>query len=98
MYFSIIFVERYKAFKIKGPIYTRQHVMKMSKPQEAGTKKKGFQFFGFFSVLLSITIVVSAAVWIIYGYMPQYYLPLSLLMLAVAGVVAYVILTKAVKF
>lgn len=70
----------------------------MSKPQEAGTKKKGFQFFGFFSVLLSITIVVSAGVWLIYGYSPQYYLPLSFLLLAVAGVVAYVILTKAVKF
>lgn len=50
------------------------------------------------SVVFELTIVLAAAIWFIYDYLPQYYLPLSFTLLVVGGVVAYVFLSKVVKF
>ena len=51
-----------------------------------------------FSFMLELTIAIGAAFWLIYSYLPQYYLALSFTLLGIAGVLAYVILTKAIKF
>ncbi|HKW05219.1 MAG TPA: hypothetical protein VJN71_07980 [Nitrososphaerales archaeon] len=51
-----------------------------------------------FSFMLELTIAIGAAFWLIYSYLPQYYLELSFTLLGIAGVLAYVILTKAIKF
>jgi hypothetical protein len=65
-------------------------------PARAG-KKKGVQFLGYFSALLSFTIVCAGLIWEIYSYYPQYYFIASFSLLGVAAVVAYVILTKSIK-
>ena len=63
----------------------------------ARQKKKGIQFFGYFSLLLSFSIACAGVIWEVYAYYPQYYLPASFSVLVIAGVVAYVILTKSIK-
>ncbi|MGI0078529.1 MAG: hypothetical protein ACRECH_02795 [Nitrososphaerales archaeon] len=67
-----------------------------ARQKESAPKKKGF--LEFFSILLEMAIALGAATWFIYAYLPEYYLPLSFLLLALAGVFAYVILSKVVKF
>ena len=72
--------------------------MSVPTPATQRPKKKGFVFYGYFSVFLSLTILLGALIWLVYMYVPEYYLPLSFLMLVVGGVLAYVILTKGAKF
>jgi hypothetical protein len=60
-------------------------------------KKKGIQFYGYFSILFTFGIACAGAAWEFYAYYPQYYLVSSLILLLVAGIIAYVILTKAIK-
>jgi hypothetical protein len=60
-------------------------------------RKKGYRFLGYLSALLSFTIVCAGLIWEVYAFYPEYYYPLSFSLLAVAGVVAYVILTKTIK-
>ena len=66
------------------------------KPKEA-VRNKGLRLHEL-SVVLELTIVLGAAIWLIYDYLPQYYLPLSFTLLVLAGVFAYVILSKVIKF
>ena len=73
----------------------------MSEPsQQANStreKKKGIPFFGYFSLLLSFSIVCAAVMWEVYALYPQYYLAGSFSLLGIAGVVGYVILTKTIR-
>ena len=64
----------------------------------ASPKKKGIAGHRFIAILFEMTLAIGAAMWFIYGYLPQYYLPLSFLLLVIGGIVAYVILSKTVDF
>ena len=64
---------------------------------EDGNKKK-FVFHGYFSLILSLTIVAAALIWLIYVDLPyQYYLVASFGVVAIIGIVAFVILNKKLK-
>lgn len=55
-------------------------------------------YMGFFSIVLAITLISAVLIWIVYGYLPgEYYLPLSLIILVCAGIVAYFILINRVN-
>lgn len=59
-------------------------------------KKSGYM--GFFSIMLSITIITAGLMWEAYGHLPgQYYLPVSFAILVVAGVAGYVILVRRIE-
>ena len=61
--------------------------------------KKGRVFHGYFSVLLNLTIVVAAVLWLVYGHLPnQYYLPISFLVIVITGLAAFYILNSKMKF
>jgi hypothetical protein len=61
-------------------------------------QKKQFHFYGYFSVVLNLTIVVAAVLWVVYGRLPnQYYLPISFGVIALTGLVAFLILNKKVN-
>jgi hypothetical protein len=62
-------------------------------------KRKRFVFHGYFSLLLSLTILTAALIWVIYGDLPsQYYLPVSLGVIVVIGFLAFYILDKKIQF
>lgn len=69
----------------------------MSEKPKEGVPNKGLRLREL-SVVFELTIVLAAAMWFIYDYLPQYYLPLSFTLLVLAGVFAYVILSKVIKF
>jgi hypothetical protein len=62
-------------------------------------KKRGkFIFHGYFSVLLNLTIVAAAVLWLAYGRLPnQYYLPISFSIIALTGVAAFFLLNNKMK-
>ena len=63
-----------------------------------GPTKKRPQFYGYFSILVYLTIIVAAALWLIYGHLPpQDYLPISFVVIAITGFVAYFILDRKVR-
>jgi hypothetical protein len=52
----------------------------------------------FFSIIASLSIAAGGAMYIAYGVLPhQYYLPTSLGIMALAGVVVYLILTRVIQ-
>ncbi|MCL4519170.1 MAG: hypothetical protein M1587_08250 [Thaumarchaeota archaeon] len=61
-----------------------------------GKKKTGYM--GFFSILLSITIITAGLMWEAYGHLPgQYYLPISFSILIAAGIAGYLILVRKIE-
>ncbi|MDG6996795.1 MAG: hypothetical protein JRN52_12805 [Nitrososphaerota archaeon] len=65
--------------------------------QGYGAKKKT-GFMGFFSILLSITLITAGLMWEAYGHLPgQYYMPISFSLLILAGVVGYLILVRYIE-
>lgn len=64
--------------------------------ERQGKKKTGYM--GFFSILLSITLITAGLMWEAYGYLPgQYYLPISFSILILAGIAGYVILNRKIE-
>ena len=52
----------------------------------------------FFSIIASLSIVTAGVMYLAYGFLPhQYYLPTSLGITAIAGVVVYFILVRVVE-
>jgi hypothetical protein len=71
------------------------HARRRVEKEEEG--RRGIAFYGYLSAVLSLLIVTAAAIWSIYTYLPGiYYLPLSLGVLVLVGVVAYVILSRRI--
>ncbi len=61
-------------------------------------RKRRTIFHGYFSALLSLTILTAGLIWIIYGDLPaQYYLPASFGVIAIIGVLAFYILDKKIQ-
>lgn len=59
-------------------------------------RKKSFGIY--FSLMASFSIVIAGLLYFAYGLLPhQYYLPASLGVVALAGVVVYVILARIVE-
>jgi hypothetical protein len=64
----------------------------------AATNKKNVVFHGYFTLILSLTIVAAALIWLIYTDLPyQYYLIASFGVVAIIGIVAFVILNKKLQ-
>ena len=64
--------------------------------KEHARRKTGYM--GFFSILLSITLVTAGLMWEAYGHLPgQYYMPISFSLLILAGIVGYVILVRYIE-
>jgi hypothetical protein len=61
-------------------------------------RKKSSISHSFLGIVFEMAIALGAAIWFVYAYLPQYYLPVSFLLLAVGGIVAYVILSKSIDF
>ncbi|MHB1908718.1 MAG: hypothetical protein ACYCQJ_07575 [Nitrososphaerales archaeon] len=66
-------------------------------PSNTRPKKKGIQFYGYFSLLFSFSIACAAILWEVFGYYPQYYFQASFVVICMAAVVGYVILTRTIK-
>jgi putative flippase GtrA len=65
---------------------------------QQGKPKKRPQFYGYFSILVYLTIIVAAALWLVYDHLPpQDYLPISFVVIAITGFVAFFILDRKVK-
>jgi hypothetical protein len=63
------------------------------------TSRKRFVFHGYFSLLLSLSILLAGVLWLAYGYLPyQDYLPISLLSVVLVGIAAFYILNKRMTF
>lgn len=60
-----------------------------------GQKKKSFYIY--FSVISALTVVTAGALYLAYGDLRQYYLPIGLAVLAAAGLLVYILLTKVVE-
>jgi hypothetical protein len=61
-------------------------------------KKRHFVFHGYFSLLLSLTILAAALLWVINNTVsPQYYLPASLGVVVLIGVAGFFILNKKIE-
>lgn len=59
-------------------------------------KKKSFSIY--FSLMASFSIVLGGVLYFAYGLLPhQYYLPTSFAVLALGGIVVYVILARIVE-
>ena len=72
--------------------------MRESKSNSGSTKKKGLVFHGYFSLLLSLTILAAGLLWLIYSELPyQYYLPVSFGVVVIIGIAAFVILSRKIQ-
>jgi len=66
--------------------------------QSKTSSKKRLHFYGYFGVLLNLTIVMGALLWIAYGHLPgQYYLPVSFAVIVLTGFVAFFILNYKMR-
>jgi hypothetical protein len=65
---------------------------------KSNKKKKKIVFHGYFSLLLSLTILAAALLWAINIELPtQYYLPASLGIVVLIGAAGFVILNKKIQ-
>jgi hypothetical protein len=72
------------------------HASKDEGTKENSRTKKNIGYMGFFSIMLSIAIVTAGVCWEIYALLPQYYIPLSFLVLAGSASAAFLILSTKI--